>query len=499
MWILDARQTNATDQFTIENEPVRSIDLMERAAIAFVDRFSSIFPKQGEVAVFCGPGNNGGDGLAIARLLHQKGYTISAFYIHTDQKFSLDFLENKAKLENEDVLLVDLNENHASFKVDDSTILIDAIFGSGLNKPVKGIFKNTIEQLNQLANTTISVDVPTGLHQDKYIKGEKVRADYTIAFQFPKLSFLLPENELYVGKWFVEDIGLDIRFLKEEQIQYQIIDKVVLKLFLKERNRQSHKGTYGHALIVAGSYGKMGAALLCTKAALKAGCGLVTAHLPKCGLAIMQSSLWEAMVLPDMLDKIISEAKDTQPYAALALGSGLGQDAATIQSVEAYLKQNIATVVDADALNIIANHSHLKKLVNGKILTPHPKEFERLFGKAKNNYHRLEILKSASAELDCTIILKDAYTCIASPLHNSLWFNTTGNNGMATAGSGDVLTGLIAGLLAQGYTSFEAAIVGVYLHGLSGNLYIEKHAPHSLIATDLIQYFGKAFQSVFNT
>jgi len=498
MWILDAGQTRAVDQFTIENEPIKSLDLMERASKAFLNRFLALFPTHKEVAVFCGPGNNGGDGLAIARLLKQKEYSLNVFYIHKSQKFSQDFLKNKSRLENEGISLTELNEDKTTFKVQESAIIIDAIFGSGLNKPVAGIFKRVIEHLNQISNTVVSVDMPSGLNQDKYIEGEKVQADYTITFQFPKLSFLLSENERYVGKWFVENIGLDTRFLNKEEIQHQVIDKKFLQHFLKERKRCSHKGTYGHCLIVAGSYGKMGAALLCAKATLKAGCGLVTAHLPKCGLAIMQSTLWEAMVIPDVLDKIISETKDIQPYTALAIGPGLGQDAATVQAVEAYLKQNIAAVIDADALNIIASHSHLKKLLVGKILTPHPKEFERLFGKSENSYHRLEILKNASTELQCTIILKDAYTCIASPLHHSLWFNTNGNNGMATAGSGDVLTGLVAGLLTQGYNTFEASLLGVYLHGLAGDLYVKKNAPHSLIAGDLIQFFGQAFQHVFS-
>jgi len=236
---------------------------------------------------------------------------------------------------------------------------------------------------------------------------------------------------------------------------------------------------------------------LCSKAALKSGCGLVTAHLPKCGLSIMQSSFPEAMVLADVLDYQIGDTKSTDSYAALAIGPGMGQDAATVQAVEGYLKKNLPTVIDADALNIIAQHTDLKQLIKGKILTPHPKEFERLFGVSNNHYERLKLLKNAADEHQCTIILKDAYTCIASPNQNSLWFNITGNNGMATAGSGDVLTGLLAALLAQGYTAFEASVLGIYLHGLAGDLYIEKHAPHSLIASDLIEYFGQAFKSLF--
>lgn len=501
MWILDAKQTKAADLFTIENEPVTSIDLMERASMAFVNRFLAIFPSQKEVAVFCGPGNNGGDGLAIARLLTQRNYSVQVFITHKNNNFSSDFLSNKVRLEDTAVPMVALNDEISLLNIQQyihqSATIIDAIFGSGLNKSVSGLFKKVIEQLNNLPNTVVAVDMPSGLHQDKYMEGKKIKADYTIAFQFPKLSFLLPENEQFVGKWFVEDIGLDTGFLTDTSIQHQVIDCAFLQQFIKQRKRCSHKGTYGHSLIVAGSYGKMGAAILCSKAALKSGSGLVTAHLPKCGLSIMQSSLPEAMVMADVLDYQIGDMMPTNSYAALAIGPGLGQDSATVQAVERYLKKNLATVIDADALNIIAKHSDLKQFIKGKILTPHPKEFERLFGASNNPYERLKLLHNVAQAYDCTIILKDAYTCIASPNQNSFWFNITGNNGMATAGSGDVLTGLVAGLLAQGYTAFEASVLGVYLHGLAGDLYIEKHAPHSLIASDLIDHFGQAFKILF--
>jgi len=333
-------------------------------------------------------------------------------------------------------------ENEIEFE--NNTVIIDAIFGSGLNKPVKGIYKQAIRKINDLKCEVVAIDVPSGLHQDVCIEGDKIEATYTITFQFPKLSFLLPQNNSYVGKWYVEDIGLDTSFLNEASIAFQTIEKKQVQSVLKERKKFSHKGTYGHALVAAGSYGKMGAALLATKAVLKAGAGLVTAHIPKCGLSIMQASFWEAMVTPDILDKIISETKATENYNALAIGPGLGQDDATAQALEGYLKQDIPTVIDADALNIIAKKPKLKKHLKGKILTPHPKEFERLFGPVKNDYDRLQLLRKASNELGCIIILKDTHTCIAAPNSNSLFFNCTGNNGMATAGSGDVLTGLLS-------------------------------------------------------
>lgn len=499
MWILKAAEVKLADEYTIKNEPVASIDLMERAAHAFTNRFQKCYPNTYNVIFYCGPGNNGGDGYAIARQLYNFNYKVKVVEVNHNKKLSIDCQINKTRLEGMSIAIKPFQENEIEFENNNNTVIIDSIFGSGLNKPIKGVFEQAIKKINNLKCAVVAVDVPSGLHQDLFLKGEKINATQTITFQFPKLSFFLPQNEKYVGKWYVEDIGLDISFLDEASIAFQTIEKKKVQSFLKERKKFSHKGTYGHALVVAGSFGKMGAALLATKAVLKAGAGLVTAHIPKCGLDIMQAAFWEAMVTPDVLDKIISETKPTQNYNALAIGPGLGQDEATTQALEGYLKQDMPTVIDADALNLIAKNPTLKKHLKGKILTPHPKEFERLFGVSKNNYHRIDLLRKASIELECTIILKDAHTCIATPNSNSLYFNCTGNNGMATAGSGDVLTGLLTGLLAQGYKAFEAAVLGVYLHGLSGDLYAQANDNHSLTASDLINYFDMAFKQLTKT
>jgi len=492
--IYTANQIKLIDNYTINNKPIASIDLMEVAAKTFVVRLLKKFKKPCEVYIFCGPGNNGGDGLAIARLLTHHKFTVKIFIIKDAHLSSKDFIENYERLKNLGIDITQLKNDSLNVSIPADALIIDALFGAGLNKPLAGVFEQLIYKINQLPNKVISVDVPSGLHPNKYINGIKVKAAITISFQYVKLAFLLAENESYIGECFVEDIGLLDNCIPETNINYRIITPSLINAFFKKRTTFSHKGSYGHCLVVAGSYGKIGAALLSIKSVLKSGAGLVTAHLPKCAYQIVQSSIWEAMVDVDVLDYVVSETKDVSNFNAIAIGPGLGKDAATLQALEGYLKQSKPIVIDADALNLIAENQHLKKYLKDKILTPHPKEFERLFGTTKNGYERLEILKKAADKYKCTIVLKGANTAIANYKYNQIYFNLTGNNGLATAGSGDVLTGIISGLLAQGYQNFEAASLGVYLHGLSADIFIEDEAPESLVASDIIENMGTAFK-----
>lgn len=491
--IYDAKQIKNIDQYTIKTKLVASIDLMELAANKFVERFLNLFKGSHSVYIFCGPGNNGGDGLAIARILSQRSISVKVFFIKDVKTSSKDFIENFQRLKKSDIEVIQLTENTLSFSVPSNAFIIDALFGAGLNKPISGLFKDLISKINQLPNKVISVDIPSGLHPDEYLLSEKISASTTITFQFPKLAFLLAENEKHVGNCYVEDIGLLDNSIPENEIKYKIATKSCIKSILKQWSKFSHKGTFGHCLVVAGSYGKIGAALLSIKSVLKSGAGLVTAHIPKCGYNIIQNSIWEAMVTTDILDFVISETKNVASFNAIAIGPGLGKDAATLQALEGYLKKEKPMVIDADALNLIAENSHLKKYLKDKILTPHPKEFDRLFGLSENGYERLNKLREAAFNCKCTIVLKGAYTAISSYKIEQIYFNFTGNNGLATAGSGDVLTGIIAGLLAQGYNNFEAAVLGVFLHGLSAEVYVENNASQSLIASDVIDNLGEAY------
>lgn len=488
-----ANQVKSIDEHTVKKKPISSIDLMEVAANEFVKRFLLLF-KAEIVYVFCGPGNNGGDGLAIARLLSQKGILVKVFFIKDVSQSCKDFKENFQRLKNIDIHPIQLSDANLHTSIPSNAFIVDALFGLGINKSITGFYERIIDKLNKLPNKVVSVDVPSGLHPNQFLESPKIEALTTITFQYAKLAFLLPGNEKFVGDWRVENIGLMDECITECEVVYKFIIASYIKTFFKKRSTFSHKGTYGHCLVISGSYGKIGATLLCVKSVLKSGAGLVTAHIPKCGYQIIQSSIWEAMVNTDILDYIVSETKNTTAFNALAIGPGLGKDVATLQALKGYLKEEKPTVVDADALNLIAENPHLKKYLKNKVLTPHPKEFERLFGPSKHSFERLEKLRKAANDLQCTIVLKGAYTAIACYKTNQIYFNATGNTGLATAGSGDVLTGIIGGLLAQGYNGFEAAILGVYVHGLSADIFVENNAAENLLATDVIDNLGKAYQ-----
>ncbi len=490
MYILSADQIKIADQKSIKEQQISSDQLMERAAQAFVNCFTSLFPNKCKVQIICGTGNNGGDGLVIARLLHRLEYKPIVKIIGDPEKGSDDFKLNYQRLTK-----LSLNED----QTDERTIIIDALFGIGLNRPVSGIYKKAIEEINAHKNTVVSVDIPSGLYADRHSEGITIRANHTISFEYPKLAFMMPENEQYTGKIHIVPIGLSKDAVEENEIKFRQIDLTSIRKLKIDRNKFDHKGSYGHALVVAGKKGSMGAALLCSKAVLKSGAGLVTAHIPAHANNIFQTALWEAMTYQDQLDNLIGTSiNDTSKYKAIGIGPGIGMDEATAQALEDYLKKEQSIVIDADALNILGTKQELLSLCEGAVLCPHPKEFERLFGKTENNFDRIEVLKTKAKALKCTIILKGANTAIASYESDKVHFNSTGNNGMATAGSGDVLTGLITGLIAQGYTSFQASLIGVYIHGKAGDLAIAKTGSYGLMASDICDNIGTALEKTFN-
>lgn len=500
MKILNAAQIKALDAFTIKHEGIKSIDLMERASQVFVRWFTRKFAaEENEVIVFVGPGNNGGDGLAVARLLYFKFYNIKIYRCIIGENTSLDFEINLKNLPKRNAIpLIEINENAPFPEFKKPAIVIDAIFGSGLNRPLEGYWKILVEHLNEQAETLVSIDIPSGLFADKHSSGVSIQADYTLSFELPKLAFLFPENLQRVGKWQFQSIRLNPDFIKKCETPFHFVDLEMVKAMIKKRQKFDHKGTFGHALLIAGSYGKVGAAVLSAKAALRSGAGLVTIHAPKCAYPILQISAPEAMVSVDSSEKEISELPKLEVYKAVGIGCGIGTNSLTVKCLSSVISSFRKPIIfDADALNILANNPDwFSDLPKNSILTPHPKEFERLFGKTQNNFQRNELQRKKAQELNVFIILKGAHTCIATP-DGTCFFNTTGNPGMATGGSGDVLTGLLTGLLAQGYSAGEAAILGVYLHGLAGDLAIrDEQSKASLLAGDLIEYFGKAFKVI---
>lgn len=496
MKIFSADQIKAWDQFTIQHEPIASIDLMERASRAFVQWFTERYDASYKIGVVCGTGNNGGDGLAIARMLREWNYPVTVWVIHANNKPTEDFLTNLARLAGK-VSIIEIKDAIEPEAFIHCDILIDAIFGSGLSRPVQGIYANVITRLNLADAIRIAVDVPSGMFIDKHSQGEIVKANHTVAFQVPKLAFVMPENNQWVGDWHVVDIGLNKAFYKGANAEYTYTDRKAASRLLKPRNKFDHKGKFGHALIIAGSTGKMGAATLTARAALRSGVGLLTAHIPGNGYTIMQTAVPEAMATIDESSDFFS-GRAIEPYFdAIGIGPGLGQAEETANALgNLFTDFGKPMVIDADALNLIASNSALlDKIPAGSILTPHPGEFARLVGTWENDFDRLDKLKAFAKKINSTVVLKGAHTTIAS-CYSAVAFNSTGNPGMATGGSGDVLAGVLTALLAQGYAAREAAILGVYLHGLAGDLAAQDKGYNSLIAGDIVDFLADSFRKI---
>lgn len=509
MKIFSAAKIREWDAYTIENEPISSIELMNRAAKTFVDWFVRLYPDTEQpVWIFAGTGNNGGDGLAVAQLLHRAFYTAKVFVCDFSGKHSPDF---QAQLdafktirgiepietirENEVASLVRVNQlNNAD------AVIIDALFGSGLSRPLEGEWVQLIDLLNGMPNEIVAIDLPSGLFADRHTDAPCIHATRTFSFQVPKLAFFFPENADRVGEWTFGSIGLHPAFGQEAKTPFHFLTGVEAGKLVRPREKFSHKGTYGHALLIAGAYGKMGAAVLAARACLRAGVGLLSVHAPGFGCDVVQTAVPEAMFLSDFEDKFWSEAPDIQAYAAVGVGPGIGTKRATADALEALLRSaSKPLVLDADALNLLSEHPDWWEFVPANsILTPHPKEFERLFGKAKNDFERNDLQRQKAQEHSVFIVLKGAFTAIAEPDGNC-WFNSTGNPGMATGGSGDVLTGILTGLLAQGYVPEDACRLGVFLHGLAGDLAAAERSEPALTANDIVDFLGKAWLSLGNT
>lgn len=499
-----ADQIKLLDEHTIRYEPVASVDLMERAANQLFLWIAERFDRSAGINIFTGPGNNGGDGLALARILAKNRYRTIVWNINLSDKQSDNWKINRKRLEKETDIVVNNIESAEHFPIiGTDEIIIDAIFGSGLSRPVNGLAGSVIKQINNCSSEVISVDMPSGLFGEDNSSNDPdsvVKADYTLSFQFPKLSFMFPENEKYVGNWHILPIGLNINAIEETPSPFNLLDQHIIKSLLKKRNKSDHKGNFGHGVLIAGSYGKMGAAVLSAKAALRTGIGLITCHIPQKGNLVMQVGLPESMVIDDRSETHFTGIDSIDKFSALGVGPGLGTHQETRDAVHSLLQKNSKPIVlDADALNILSTNREWLSLLNENcVLTPHLKEFERLAGTSINGFDRLKKQIALSEEFKCIIVLKGANTSITDA-KGQVWFNSTGNPGMATGGSGDVLTGMILSLLAQGYEPVNAAITGVFLHGLAGDLAAEKLCQESLIASDIIDEISSAFKRIRET
>jgi len=498
MKLFTCAQIAGIDQQTMNLEPIASIDLMERASFKVADWLVQHIDHRNPVYLFAGPGNNGGDALAVARMLAWRKLNCTVFCVDFGRELKGDPATNWARLEEQNqVVLKKINSEDDIPEIPKGITVIDALFGSGFNKPLDGLAAKIVQAINQSGATVVSIDIPSGLFGEDNSQNNLlaiVRANYTLTFQFPKLSFFFPENEQFVGEWKVLPIGLHPEAIGQTKSNMYFLTQEFISGKITKRGKFSHKGTYGHALLISGSYGKMGAAVLAARACLRSGVGLFTAHSPRKGYEIMQNSVPEAMISIDPSESVFSELPDLSPYSAVGAGPGLDKKSETQQAFKNLLQAKPGKLVlDADALNILSeNRDCFSLLPENTILTPHPKEFERLSGPSTNSYERLLKQIRFSADNNVIVVLKGAHTCISFP-DGQVFFNGTGNPGMATAGSGDVLTGIILGLLAQKFSAEDAALIGVYLHGLAGDLAAAETGEYSLTAGDIINYLGKAF------
>ena len=498
--IFTTEKVKELDQYTIQNESIASIDLVERAASAFVQEFVRRYSKQSRVVVFAGFGNNGADALAIARMLVEDSYRVETYLITGNKTLSPECYENKARLlEIEKVEFTEVTTNFEAPELDETDVVIDGLFGSGVNRPLEGGFAAVVNYINESGAKVVSIDIPSGLFgEDNSTNNPKaiIKASLTLTFTFPKLSFLFSENELFVGEWKMLDISIHEDGIAQTPTPYSLVTGEDINLSLKHRGRFAHKGTFGHALLVAGSRGRMGASVLAAKACLRSGAGLLTSHIPKRCATTLQTALPEAMLNFDLNDDYFTSLPDFAAFSAIGVGPGLGQRPESKRALRQLLQAvKEPLVLDADALNIIASEQEMFALLPPRtILTPHPKEFDRLAGESESSYERLQKAKDFATNHRVCVVLKGAYTAICTPGGN-IYFNSTGNPGMATAGSGDVLTGIILGLLAQGYEPETAAAIGVFLHGTAGNLAAHFYSEESMIASDITEMLGKAFRS----
>ena len=503
MKIFTGAQIRELDKYTIEHEPVNSIDLMERAAKAITRSITETWSKDVPVVVFAGPGNNGGDALAVARMLAEQDYAVSTYLFNINGALSDDCAKNKDRIA-ECKTMKAFTEVTSEFdppKLEKGTLVVDGLFGSGLNKPLSGGFASLVKYINQSQATVVSIDIPSGLmtEDNTYnVKSNIIRADVTLTLQQKKLSFLFPESQKYIGRLEILDIGLSPEGMNNIPSRYNVVEENSLRRLIRKRSDFAHKGEMGNALLIAGSYGMAGAAVLAAKSCLRSGAGKVTVCTPRRNNDIMQISVPEAVIRIDDDESYFSEAIETKEFNAVGIGPGLGQqEISAVALITQIRRTQVPMVIDADGLNMLASHrAWLQQLPKGIIMTPHPKEFDRLAGNNfSDSYERLSNARDMAEHLQAYIILKGHYSALCLPDGNVI-FNSSGNAGMATAGSGDVLTGIITGLLARGYNQTDACLLGTYLHGLAGDLAAEELGVESLVAGDIIRYLPQAFKTL---
>lgn len=500
MKIFTAAQIHELDNYTITHEPIKSIDLMERAAKTITRAIMDEWTDRTPMVIFAGPGNNGGDSLAVARLLAEENYKVSVYLFNIHNKLSDDCAANKQRLIDSKRVghFTEVTLNFDPPELTEDMVVIDGLFGSGLNKPLIGGFASLVKYINQCPAKVVSIDIPSGLmcEDNTYnIHSNIIRADLTLTLQQKKLSMMMADCQKYIGRLRVLDIRLSKEYIDKTEANCRILEEQDVRRLLMPRDDFAHKGAMGNALIIAGSYGMAGAAVLATRACLRSGVGKVTVHTPRRNYLVMQTAVPEAVMQMDHEETYFSESVDSTDFDALGIGPGLGLVENTAIALIGQIRRTSCPIVaDADALNILANHqAWMQQLPSGIIMTPHPKEFDRMAGSTSNNdYERLIRAQQMAEHIKGYIILKGHHSALCMP-DGHIVFNATGNSGMATAGSGDVLTGILTALLARGYDKGTACQLGMCLHGLAGDLAAKEVGKESLVASDIIQFLPKAF------
>lgn len=490
---LTGAQMRAADLYTIETIGIPSLVLMERAALGVVEAIEEQKLPTSDILVVCGAGNNGGDGYAIARLLHLKGYSTSLYFLGKEASRSSENQLQERIAKHYQIPVVNELEDQYS-------LIIDAVFGTGLKRNLEGMYYDTVERFNQMSGCKLAVDLPSGIQDETgMVMGTAFRADCTVSIAFHKRGVLLQPGNQYAGKLICKDIGITEEAIDTKEriaFGYQLED---LKALYPKRRKNTHKGSYGKVLMIVGSKGMSGAAYLSAKAAYAAGAGLVQIYTAEENRAVLQQLLPEAIVTtyesfePERVKELI-------PWAdTIAIGSGLGMSSTAEQMVKCVMENaQVPCVIDADALNLLAQHLEWFELLKAEaILTPHMKEMTRLIGRSMQELqeNRVELTGAFVKNKNVTCVLKDARTIVENAQEN-LYINVSGNAAMAKAGSGDVLTGIVAGIAGQGTMPFQAACLGTYLHGLAGDAAKCKKGSHSVLASDIIDGIGDVLKTI---
>lgn len=500
MKILNASQIRELDAYTINNEPVSSIDLMERAAGKCYDWIRRHNKTDKTIRVFCGMGNNGGDGLVIARMLAGSGYRVIVYKIRHTDKPSEDFLVNEKRLVGvKNLHAEDVTDANQLPALQSDGLVVDALLGSGLTRPLEGFLAKVVQDINASEAKVIAIDFPTGLFcEDNRDNNPRhiIRASYTLSFQVPKLAFMFAGNQQFLGQWYLLDIGLLDEGIRQIDSKYHYLLASDIRSLYRPRKKFAHKGHFGHAFLMAGSYGKAGAAVLASRSVIRCGAGLLTVQIPQCAYSVLQTAVPEVMCTVDDHPHYISEVHELEGYNAVGAGPGLGMQDQTARALKVLIQNTtVPMVLDADALNILSeNLTWCGFLPKGSIFTPHPGELDRLAGKTTGDHDRFDKAKELAHRFQVYVMLKGAHTAIICP-DGRTYFNSTGNPGMASGGSGDVLTGMILGWLAQNYSPLQSCLLGAYLHGRAGDLAASRRGHEGMTAGDIIEQIPKAIKT----